>query len=83
MRVEGAELRPAAEFRLTTKPGNLAAASFVALGGDVVTVTRRLVDLLGLPNATPVLANWHGERRTDVFLLTVAELRALAAAYQT
>ena len=77
MKITGEELRRADEFRLTAKPRNLAAASFIALLDGEVIVTRRLADLLMLPPTTPVLANWHGERRTDVFLMTLADLAHL------
>jgi len=75
------DMRPETEFRLQVKPENMQAASFIALGADEVVVSRRLTDLFRLPDDCVVLANWHGERRTDVFRTTVGYLKKLAAGY--
>jgi hypothetical protein len=73
------DVRPGDEFRLVVKPGNKAPACFITIVKGDIFVTRRLQDFLQLPLATPVVANWHGERRTDAFATTVGELRELAA----
>jgi hypothetical protein len=73
------DVRPGAEFRLTVKPWNAAPATFVAVTSTEIRVARRLVSLFDLPDATPVVAHWHGQYRTDGFALSVGELRALAA----
>ena len=70
--------RPGSEFRLTAKATNTSNATFVAVEGSTIHVTRRLSDLFEFPDQTPVVAHWHGERRTDGFALTVGELRLLA-----
>ena len=74
MKITGA--RPNTEFRLTCKPSNLAALTFVAVHGDEVHVTRSAAQIAELPDDTPVVAHWHGERRTDGFAMTVVEFRA-------
>ncbi len=74
-------LRPGSEFRFESKPTNMAAANFIAVKKDQLIITRRASDLFALADDTPVIANWHGERRTDAFLLTIAELKAKANAY--
>jgi hypothetical protein len=78
MRVTGESLRDGKEFCFIGKPGNAAAANFVAITDDEVIVTRRATDLFALPDEVPVIANWHGEWRTDAFLLTIGDLRAKA-----
>lgn len=78
MKISGADLRPGAEFSVTTKPSNKAASTFAALTRDGLAVTRRLADLWSLPDNTPVLAHWHGEYRTDGFSTTVGELKSKA-----
>jgi hypothetical protein len=82
MTIEGSDLRPGSQFEFTTAPRNMAASSFVAIAADRVIVTRRFADLATLPADTPVIAHWHGQRRTDAFLTTVGELTAKADAYQ-
>jgi hypothetical protein len=74
----GAE--PGERFQLTTIPTRMADATFVAVYGTTVHVTRRLSDLLTLPDDTPVVAHWHGQRRTDGFALTVGELKRMVPA---
>lgn len=83
MRIIGEFLRPGNEFRFVNKPANAAAANFIAINGEEVIVTRRATDLFTLPDNVPVIANWHGERRTDAFVLTVGELRTKAAEFRT
>jgi len=78
MRIVGETLKPGCEFEFCAPPDRQAAASFVAIAADEAIVTRRAADLFGLPDDTPVIANWHGERRTDAYLLTVGELKAKA-----
>ncbi|MGA3006067.1 MAG: hypothetical protein ABSE20_30610 [Acetobacteraceae bacterium] len=53
----------------------MSAANFIAIKDDEVIVTRRATDLFMLADNVFVIANWHGERRTDAFLLTVGELK--------
>lgn len=72
------DVRPGGEFRLQRKASSLADATFIALLDGSARVTRRLTDLFGLPDETTVLANWHGQYRTDTFKLTIGELRRLA-----
>jgi|HubBroStandDraft_6_1064221.scaffolds.fasta_scaffold725004_2 hypothetical protein len=81
MRITSESLRPAGEFRFVTKPGYAAAANFIAIRDNEVIVTRRATDLFVLPDDMSVIANWHGERRTDAFLLTIGELKARAAEF--
>ena len=81
MKIVSDTLRPASEFQFVSKPTNAAAANFIAVKKDELIVTRRASDLFALPDDTTVIANWHGERRTDAFLLTIAELKAKANAY--
>jgi hypothetical protein len=77
----GYDLRPGAEFEFTGKPSNMAASTFTAITPERVIVTRRFTSLEKLPPETPVIAHWHGERRTDAFLSTVGELSAKAEAW--
>lgn len=70
-------IRDSSEFRLLTKPHVMAAATFVAPDGDTIRVTRGPADLFDLPSQTEVSAHWHGERRTDGFRLTVAQLKSM------
>jgi hypothetical protein len=77
----GYDLRPGSEFEFTSKPSNMAASTFTAITPERVIVTRRFTSLETLPPATPVIAHWHGERRTDAFLSTVGELQAKAEAW--
>jgi hypothetical protein len=79
----GYDLRPGAEFEFTSKPSNMAASTFTAVRPERVIVTRRFTSLESLPAETPVIAHWHGERRTDAFLSTVGELKAKADAWAT
>ena len=74
MKITG-DVRPGSEFKLTSKPGNLASATFVAALPGELRVTRRLIDLFDLPDDTPVIAHWHGAHRTDGFATTVLELK--------
>jgi hypothetical protein len=78
MKIVGEALKPGSEFEYCARPDCQAAASFVAIGKDETIVTRRAADLFRLPDDTPVIANWHGERMTDAYLLTVAELKVKA-----
>ena len=81
MKVVSETLRPGSEFRFVSRPTNMAAANFIAVKKDELIITRRASDLFALSDDTTVIANWHGERRADAFLLTVAELKAKANAY--
>ena len=67
MIIKGDDLRDGSEFRFTTKPSSQAAAVFIAITSDGVITTRRYSDIAGMPGDTIVIANWHGERRTDAF----------------
>jgi hypothetical protein len=80
-KITGNDIRPRSEFRFTNKPTNCAASTIAAVLPGELRVTRRASDLLNLPENTPVLVHWHGERRTDGFALTVGELKAKAKAY--
>jgi hypothetical protein len=71
------DIRPASEFRLTAKVTSMAASTFIAPDGDTIRVTRRAADLFDLPDATEVLAHWHGRRLTEPFRLTVGTLKRL------
>jgi hypothetical protein len=53
------------------------ASTFIAPDGDAIRVTRRAADLFDLPDATEVLAHWHGQRLTEPFRLTVGTLKRL------
>jgi hypothetical protein len=78
MKITG-DVRPGHEFELTAKPTSKSKATFiVALPGEL-RVTRRLSDILDLPDNTPVIAHWHGQHRTDGFATTVGELKQKAA----
>jgi hypothetical protein len=79
MRITGT-VRPGTEFEFTAKPTNQSASTFAALTADGLRVTKRAADLFGLPEATPVLAHWHGQWRTDAFATTVGELKTKAKA---
>ena len=70
------DVRPSAEFEFTCEPRNMAQSTFTALTNGKLIVTRRFTDLCSLPDDTPVLAHWHGERRTDGFSTTIAQLKA-------
>jgi len=72
------DFRPETEFKLTAPPQNMQQAAFIAINRDYVIVTRRLSEILELPEDCPVIANWHGERRTDAFSTTVGYLRKLS-----
>ena len=78
---EGKDVRPGAEFRLSVKPTNRSAATFVAVHQGAIHVERSVACLFKLPDDTPVIANWHGERRADAFSTTAGELKRLAAAW--
>jgi hypothetical protein len=79
---EGYDLRPGAEFEFTSKPSNMAASTFTAITPERVIVTRRFTSLESLPPDTPVIAHWHGERRTDAVLSTVGELSVKASTWE-
>jgi hypothetical protein len=81
MRITGDDLRDGDEFEFTNKPSNLASALFIAITDDEVIATREFSALGRLPDKTPVIANWHGQHRTDGFLTTVGELKKKAAQY--
>ena len=81
MNIRMIDARPGEEFRLTVKPTVCARSTFTAFDGSEAICTRRLNDILGLPDATPVIAHWHGEQRTDAFLVTVGILKRKAAAW--
>jgi hypothetical protein len=78
MKITGESLRSGSEFRFVTKPTVMAPANFVAIKENEIIVTRRPSELFNLPDHVWVIANWHGERRTDAFLLTVGDLKAKA-----
>ena len=69
---------PGSEFQITSPPHHAAQAWFIAIGPEEVLVTRHLRDVLALPDETPVVANWHGQWRTDAFSTSVGELREKA-----
>jgi len=79
MKITGA-VRPGNEFQLTVKPTSLACSTFAAILPDEIKVTRRLADILTLPDDVLVIAHWHGEWHTDAFATTVKELKDKAAA---
>lgn len=68
------DIRPGDEFRFEKSPGSAADAVFIALYLGNAIVTRRFDNLLLYPEHTPVIANWHGQYRTDAFSTTVGEL---------
>jgi hypothetical protein len=76
------DARPEHEFQFENFPGNLAQAAFVAIVDGGAVVTRRATDLFELPDDCPVVANWHGQRRTDAFATTVGYLKKLGAEYR-
>lgn len=73
---------PENEFRLTSRPTTVSAATFVAVIPSGVTVTRRVSDLFILVDETPVVAHWHGQYRTDAFKTSVGHLKKLAEEYK-
>jgi hypothetical protein len=75
MKITGWDVRDGDEFELTADPANVAQGTFIALLPGEARVSRRLTDLFGLPDSTPVIANWHGQRRTDSFATSIAALR--------
>jgi hypothetical protein len=79
MKINGG--RPGHEFQITKPPHQAAQAWFVAVGPQEVLVTRYLSEVLALPDETPVVANWHGQFRTDAFSTSVGELRGKAKEY--
>ena len=81
MKITGDDLRNGDEFKFTNKPGNLANALFIAINNYEVFATRDFTELARFPDKTPVIANWHGARRTDGFLTTVGELKKKTAQY--
>jgi hypothetical protein len=50
-------------------------ATFCIFAEGIAYVTRYPNKLWRYPDETPVIANWHGERRTDSFVTSVGELR--------
>lgn len=76
------DFRPEHEFQFENLPSNLAQASFIALVDNGAFVTRRATDLFDLPNECEVVANWHGQRRTDAFATTVGYLKKIAQDYR-
>src|ERR1700722_1229856 len=80
-RIAGTDVRLGSDFRLTCKPSNAASATFVAVHDGVILVTRRLIDIIHMPDETPVVAHWHGQHRTDGFSLTIADLKDMAVAW--
>jgi hypothetical protein len=63
------------------EPHHAAPSTFAALVDGRLIVTRNATKLFDLPDATPVLAHWHGQWRTDGFATTVGELRGKAQAF--
>jgi hypothetical protein len=80
-RIAGTDVRLGSDFRLTCKPSSASSATFVAVHDGVIRVTRRLTDIIHLPDETPVVAHWHGQYRTDGFAMTIADLKGLAIAW--
>ena len=81
MKIVGDDLRNGGEFEFTNKPGNMASALFIAVTDDGIVATRTFTTLVRYPDKTPVIANWHGQHRTDGFLTTVGELKKKATKY--
>ena len=79
--IEDADVRDGKEFEFTKKPSNMAASTFTAITNDKTYVTRRFTNLKDLPDDTPVIAHWHGHRRTDAFILTISKLKEKAAKF--
>jgi hypothetical protein len=75
-------VRPGDEFEFRQKPHLAAPSTFAALVDGRLIVTRHATELFDYPNSTPVLAHWHGERRTDGFATSVGELKAKARAFK-
>ncbi len=78
MKITGESLRSGSEFQFVSKPTVMASANFIAIKEGEIIVTRRASDLFDLSDQVSVIANWHGERRTDAFLLTIRDLKAKA-----
>jgi hypothetical protein len=80
MKIEGDDFLQAGDwFQFSTKKPHVAAqANFCIILPDKVYVTRYAKALWQHPDETPVIANWHGERRTDAYATTVGQLRAKA-----
>jgi hypothetical protein len=83
MKISGPDVRPGEEFRFTKKPTNAADSTFITVVKDEILVTRRASDLFHLPDSQPVIAHWHGERRTDAFGMTIKELKKKAEEFVT
>ena len=77
----GGDLRPGSEFRFTKAPHHAANSTFVALRDGRLFATRHATQLWDLPDDAPVIAHWHGERRTDGFATSVGELKKKAKEY--
>jgi hypothetical protein len=76
------DVRPGNEFKFVRPPHHAAASTFTALADGRLQVTRHAETLFQLPDATPVLAHWHGDHRTDGFATTVGELKVKAKAFR-
>jgi hypothetical protein len=69
------DLRDGEEFIFVKKPTVQAPSTFTAVTNDEIIVTRRFSNIGHLPDATPVIAHWHGQYRTEGFLSTVGYLK--------
>lgn len=78
MKIYGSELKPASEFKFTNTLTSMSASTFSALTEEGLFVSRTFYDLKDLPEETPVMAHWHGARRTDAFVGTLGEFKQLA-----
>ena len=75
----GTALRERNEFQILIRPENQASSTFMApISETEILVTRRAQELFHLPDETPVVAHWHGGRRTAAFSLTIGLLKAKA-----
>jgi len=78
MKIYGPELHPAVEFKFMNTLTSMSASTFSALTEEGLFVSRTFYDLCALPDNTPVMAHWHGARRTDAFVGTLGEFKQMA-----
>jgi hypothetical protein len=78
MKIVGDDIRRGQEFRFTATPTSKSSATFITVVNEEIIVTRRASDLFLLPNNHPIVAHWHGTRRTDGFATDVGELKRKA-----
>ena len=74
-------VKPGDQFRFEKPPHQAAQATFITFHDEKYIVTRYVNNLFKFDDKVTVIANWHGQYRTDAFATTVGELKEKAKFY--